>query len=142
MELTIPSVKLSLTILAMQHSVGDGKMLFLSVRNQPDITTDEVDELAEQSSALVLVHMRTESDVLSRYNTGTAAWHASPLATYVSRLQRSCHPLRLSPSPYRRRLSPPSLSTKNYKIAVTQRRGIPFLLSPTVARHTSRTDLE
>lgn len=87
--------------------------------------------------------MHTECDVLSRYNTATAAWHAPPLATYVSGLQRSCHPLRLSPSPYRRRLSSPSFSTKkNYKIAVTQRRGIPFLLSPLVARHTSHADKE
>jgi hypothetical protein len=49
-ELTIPLEKLSSTILTMQRPVGDWKMLFLSVRNQPDITTDEANELAERSS--------------------------------------------------------------------------------------------
>jgi hypothetical protein len=139
MGLTIPSAKLSPTILAMQHSVGDWKMLFPSVRNQPDITTDEVDELAEQSSASVLVQMRTEFDVFLATTRLRQHGTPRPLAIYVSRLQRSCHPLSLSPSPYRRRFSSPSFSTtkKNYKIAVTQRRDIPFLLPPSVARHTS-----
>jgi hypothetical protein len=72
-EPTIPLQKLSPTILTMQQSVGDWKMLFLSVRNQPDITTNEIDELAERSSTSVPVHMRTECDVFSRYNTATAA---------------------------------------------------------------------
>jgi hypothetical protein len=96
-------------------------MHFLSVRNHPT-----VDELAERSSISLPVHMLTECDFLSRYNTATAAWHALPIATYISRLQRSCHPPCLSLSPYRRRFSSPSFSTKmNYKTTVTQRRGIP-----------------
>jgi hypothetical protein len=117
---TIPLEKLSPTILTVQQPVGDWKMLFLSVRNQPDITMDEVDQLAERSSISVPVHMLTECDVLSRYHAAAAAWHAPPIATCISRLQRSCHPLCLSPLPYRRSFSSPSFSTKiYYKTTVT-----------------------
>jgi hypothetical protein len=49
-EPTIPLEKLSPIILTMQRPIGDWKKLLLSVRKQPDITADEVDEFTERSS--------------------------------------------------------------------------------------------
>jgi hypothetical protein len=49
-EPTIPLEKLSATIRKLERPIGDWKILFRSIRNQPNITSEEADELVERSS--------------------------------------------------------------------------------------------
>jgi hypothetical protein len=47
---TIPFEKLNSTTAAMQRPIGDWKILFRSVQNQPDLTSEEEHELTERFS--------------------------------------------------------------------------------------------